>query len=49
MFGHSDQASPISEGFTEIQINIQLARDKPHNMTHVSMKTPQVATVHDDD
>jgi hypothetical protein len=48
MFGHSNQASPISKGITEIRINIHLASDKPHSMTHVSLKTPRVATVHDD-
>jgi hypothetical protein len=33
----------------EIQINIHLAWDKPDNMTHMSLKTSRVATVHDDD
>jgi hypothetical protein len=36
MFEHSEQASPISEGVTEIRINSHLARYQPGNTTHVS-------------
>jgi hypothetical protein len=46
MFGHSDQASPISEGVVEIRINIHLAKDKPDNMTHMSNEDPRVAIIH---
>jgi hypothetical protein len=37
MFELREQASPISEDVTEIQINSHLAREKyPDNTTHVS-------------
>jgi hypothetical protein len=36
MFEHSEQASPISEGVVEIQINSHLARYQPGNTIYVS-------------
>jgi hypothetical protein len=48
-FERGEQASPISKGVTEIRISIHLTRDKPNNMTHMSLKTPRVAMVHDND
>jgi hypothetical protein len=36
MFGHNEQASPISEGITAIRINSHVAREKPANTRHAS-------------
>jgi hypothetical protein len=35
MFEHSEQASPISEGFTEIRINSHLARENNLTTRHM--------------
>jgi hypothetical protein len=48
-FGHSEQASPISEGVAEIQINVQHC--KRNNLTTRHMwvtKAPRVVTIRND-
>jgi hypothetical protein len=48
MFGLSEQASPISEGVAEIQIDIQPCKGKNMTTRHTwATKAQWVATVHD--
>jgi hypothetical protein len=49
MFGHSEQASPISEGVIEIWINSHLARENNLTTRHTwATQAPRAATFRDD-